>query len=72
MTQPPIVINFMIACYVSPDPQTNLGSQTWNSEVGLKTREWLLLNGLVGEDGRATDRGIAWVEQICSTPLPSA
>jgi hypothetical protein len=66
----PIHINFMMACFTSPDPERRMHTDHWNSPAGLETRRWLLDNGLITEDNRATDRGEAWVRFICETPLP--
>ena len=66
----PIVIEFMLECYFSHDPEANLGSHRWNSSAGRATRRWLWNQGLVDENERPTDRGNAWVKSICSTPLP--
>lgn len=70
-TRPPIKISFMLACYVSPEPHRYvLGA--WDSEAGIETRQWLRDNGLIDESDRATDKGEAWVQFICDTPLPVA
>lgn len=76
----PIHITFMLACHCSPDPEENLGHAHWNSPAGYSTREWLVNNELLepiytdptapGNKYTVTDRGRAWVEFICSTPLP--
>lgn len=69
----PIDISFMLVCYVSGDPKQELGSKQWNSPAGQKTRDWLVGNDLVeAETYRATERGRAWVEFICQTPLPES
>jgi hypothetical protein len=70
-TLAPITIIYMLACYTSPKPEEEVGGPSvWNSEAGRETRNWLRDNGLVGEDWRATEKGIAWVQFICETPLP--
>jgi hypothetical protein len=69
---PPIRITFMISCYVNPDPESTLGSTHWNSQAGFETRRWLKENNLIDEDNKATERGKAWIEMFCSTPLPIA
>lgn len=66
----PIVIDFMLACHVSPNPAAEVGENTWNSQAGISTRHWLRDNNLIDNDERATDRGSAWVSFICETPLP--
>jgi len=68
--RPPITISIMLACYVSP---LNIGHHAlgeWNSPAGIKSRRWLQDNGLIDEDHRATEKGKAWVNHICATPLP--
>jgi len=66
----PIVVSFMLVCYFSPNPEEELGHAHWNSGAGLETRKWLSDNGLIDAGHRATERGKAWVEFICQTPLP--
>lgn len=66
---PPIAITFMLTCYFSPEPAIQLGVQ-WNSEAGCKMRNWLMRNNLIDAEYSATERGKAWVDFICSTPLP--
>ncbi len=66
----PIHIKFMIACYTSPEPMAQLSERHWNSTAGVNVREWLLQQGLIDEHNKATERGEAWVEFICKTPLP--
>lgn len=66
----PIVINFMLTCYFSPDPKSELGESHWDSPAGVEVRTWLVENELVSGNCRATSRGEAWVKFICETPLP--
>lgn len=66
----PIHINFMMACYTSPNPEEELGEAHWGSEGGQSARAWLKKEGLIGDDNRATARGAAWIGFICATPLP--
>ena len=70
MSLAPIHIIFMLSCYTSTDPKTELGEAHWNSTAGKDVRNWLLSTKLVDEKYRATDRGRAWVRFICDTPLP--
>jgi hypothetical protein len=69
----PLAINIMLACYVYPDPAKEVG-QTWFSHAGSEIRAWLIENDLIqdGDMFRATERGKAWVEFICATPVPVA
>lgn len=67
---PPIVIEFILNCYVSPIPEVNLGRHRWDSGAGQATRRWLWMNRLIDDNNRPTERGTAWVKSICSTPLP--
>ena len=68
----PIVINFMMACYVSPDPEENQGKEHWNSPAGMEARQYLEERGMITSDDKpqATERGKAWVGMICQTPHP--
>ncbi len=72
ITRSPMLIRIMLACYYSPDPENEIGLGSWTSEVGQSVREWLMARELIDDSYRATDRGKAWVEFICETPLPEA
>lgn len=65
----PLCIKIMLACYVTPEPAGYFG-EGWHSAAGTECREWLKENDLITEDLQATERGKAWVEFICATPLP--
>jgi hypothetical protein len=67
---PPIYVEFMLACYTSPNPAADVGETTWNSEAGREVRSWLLENELVDGNFKSTSKGAAWVGYICRTPLP--
>lgn len=66
----PLTIEIMLQCYCSPNPTANISERIWNSPAAKETREWLLSERLIDLEDRATDRGRAWVDFICSTPLP--
>lgn len=66
----PIKINFMLACWASPSPESVIWPGGWESPAGIGTREWLRKEGLIDGNNRATERGKAWVEMICTVPLP--
>lgn len=69
----PLTINIMLACHVSPEPEGVVGERVWHSEASKIVRAWLLAEGLISMHGlhyRSTERGEAWVESICTTPLP--
>lgn len=68
----PITIKIMLACHCSAAPELQLGAEQWNSFAGLEARTWLLESGLIDSDNRSTPKGKAWVQFICSTPLPVA
>lgn len=68
---PPINVNFMLACYVSPEPGGVIWPGGWDSPAGKDTRDWLLRNGLIASDYSPTERGKKWVEALLSTPLPA-
>lgn len=68
----PLLIHFMLACYVSPEPAAYVGGDRWHSRAGMGARSWLVDNDLVDDHYRATERGKAWVRAICDTPLPIA
>lgn len=65
----PSTINLMLACYYSPDPKEEIGP-SWSSESGKISRAWLQNEGLIDGNNEATERGKAWVEYICHTPVP--
>jgi hypothetical protein len=66
----PLTIRLMLSCYYSPNPEIEIGNSIWNSQSGEGSREWLMKEGLINEQSKATERGKAWVEYICHTPLP--
>ncbi len=66
----PLAIRIMLACYYAANPVDDVTHRTWNSEAGTKIRDWLRENELVDEDYTVTERGKAWVNYICATPLP--
>lgn len=65
----PLCIKLMFACYVTPEPAIYFGAD-WNSPAASECRRWLQENGLITDKYEATERGKAWVEFICATPLP--
>lgn len=77
----PIYLNFMITIAICGDQAENqLGRDHWNSPAGKAVRKWLCDEGLVRHltnEGdwdhwfyEATERGRAWIEHCCATPLP--
>lgn len=72
LTVPPIKIQFMLACYISGVPEAIVWDGGWNSIAGMETRKWLRDQELITNDNVATEKGIAWVMGILSTPLPVA
>lgn len=68
----PIHITFMIAFYTRGENAIDeIGEACWHSQKGLEVRRFLIDEGLIDSDnGHVTDRGEAWVDFICSTPLP--
>lgn len=70
MSVPPITISFMLNCHFSTNPEEALGENHWNSPAGKETRAWLKVYGLIDENNRSTNRGAAWVNMMCQTPLP--
>jgi hypothetical protein len=68
----PIHINFMLVCYFSAEPEQALGKYHWDSMAGREARLWLHKNELIDSYNRSTERGRAWVDFICETPLPEA
>ena len=67
---PPIAIRLMLACHIGTDPASLFGKDEWNSSAMLVWRKKLYEDGLVTENLSTTPRGEAWVNFICSTPLP--
>lgn len=65
----PLTIKIMLACYYAADPADHVGD-TWESQAGRGIRDWLERRELIGPDNKATERGKAWVDYICETPLP--
>lgn len=70
ITVPPLTIQIMLAHYVSPTPSGVVGEHVYKSMAGTETANLLLDAGLIEENGEVTEKGKAWVEMICSTPLP--
>jgi hypothetical protein len=68
----PIYINFMLNCHFSADPRETITADHWDSKAGHEVRVWLRAEGLIDDENRSTERGRAWVEFICQTPLPEA
>ncbi len=81
----PIYLNFMIAVALHGDTaEEQLGRAHWNSPGGKEVREWLVCHRLIHhyhtfvdyETGdvhmhyKSTERGQAWVDHACTTPLP--
>jgi hypothetical protein len=68
----PFAVSLMLTCYWSPEPVTER-AQEWSTEAGVEITAWLAAQGLIDpKTYRATERGKAWVEFICATPLPVA
>ena len=68
---PPIVIDFLIACHVTPDPEEKLRRQLWNSPAGRETLHFLRANGMIHPEKNTTTKlGREWLRRICSTPMP--
>jgi hypothetical protein len=67
---PPLAIIFMLVCHAYADPGYQLGQAHWNSPSGQKWRTWLMAHDLIDMDHKSTERGKAWVDFICATPLP--
>lgn len=75
---PPIVIQFMLACYYSPKPAEQIG-ELWRKPIGDEVRGWLLAQKLITPPPEppwatyeVTEKGKAWVDMLCATPLPVA
>lgn len=66
----PCHIQFLLACHVSGNPPKYLGIDYWNSSTGETVRRWLVENNLVDHNYEITDRGRAYIEFICETPMP--
>ena len=72
MKVPPMYITFAIAHYVAADPRAELGADHYDSRAGKETVKWLLDNGLIDRRDYpcATPKLTAWIEHLCSQPLP--
>jgi len=67
----PLKIEIMFECYcASAEPGRNMLPNIWASEAATRVRNELKAEGLIDEDMQATERGKAWVDFICATPLP--
>ena len=66
----PCYIQFILACHVSGDPEKHLGVDYWGSPTGKTVRQWMVDNNFVDSNWQTTERGRAFVEFICETPLP--
>jgi hypothetical protein len=70
----PLIIQFVLACHVAPDPKKYLGVRVWNSTACKDIRQRLLSEGVIddAESPKLTPMGTAWVGFICSTPFPKS
>jgi hypothetical protein len=66
----PLKIQIMLACHLSSALEQWLPSQILSSPAGLAATHELFDEGLIDEFQMPTDKGRAWVEFICATPLP--
>lgn len=66
----PLQIIIMLTCYYSPEPASEVGVERWHSKAADDIREQLRKDGLIDDFNAVTERGRAWVEYICRTPLP--
>ena len=66
----PLQIIIMLICYYSPKPVSEIDVSRWHSQAADEIREQLRRDGLIDDSNRATERGRAWVDYICRTPLP--
>lgn len=60
----PLTIKIMFACFYAANPADHVG-ESWDSHAGLIARDWLENKGLIDPDDKATERGRAWVNDIC-------
>lgn len=67
----PLMIIIMLECYQTSKPGANIPHQIWDSEAAKCARALLASHDLIdAATDQSTDRGDAWVEFICQTPLP--
>jgi hypothetical protein len=61
----------MLVCQYSAKPSLHYDDVRWNSKPMRDALAWLIAHECIEpETYKATDRGKAWVEHICATPLP--
>jgi hypothetical protein len=66
----PLALKVLVECCVSGKPGTNMMFEQWNSDPAREIRQQFYRDGITNSDDTATDRGLAWLEIICSTPMP--
>ena len=69
MMPSPLTISIMLDCYTG-GRGLNIPEKIWESSAAEESRMWLLENGLIDRENKATERGNAWVEYICNVDLP--
>ena len=68
----PLAVNIMIECYCTSTPGANIPTAIWSSNAAQRERARLVNLGLIYKSThRATKLGMAWVEAICATPIPT-
>jgi hypothetical protein len=69
----PMEIEMLICVHCSKTPEANMPLQRWNSPVGKCFQERIKMLGLATFDGaewHGTDRLAAYIDHLCSQPLP--
>lgn len=66
MNRCPVLIETMLICHYAAEPQRQI-QRTMATDEAVR---WLAEKGLIDGKLAATDKGRAWVNAICETPLP--
>lgn len=70
-TASPLAIRILLAAWALPRAEDGIPEHEWTSDAAMDAREHLKRLGLI-EAGlcKVTPKGAAWIEGICSMPLP--
>lgn len=66
----PLDLNVLIECCTSVEPGCNWYPEHWDSWAAQVTRTEFRLQGVIDDNNKATEKGKAWLEFICQTPMP--
>lgn len=67
----PVTVTVMMLCYYSSNPAGEFKDR-WHTASWCAARTKLFEEGMIDGDGKATEKGKAWVNAVCNVPLPVA